>query len=485
MGFPGLGTWIEGRAARSPSSVALETTDGTRAYADLAREVRGAAGLLRRHGIGVGDRVAFHGRNHPAALVSLFATTAIGAVWVPIHPARPADEVRSVLDDSDARLLIRASPTTHPAVGVPEVEAAEFDGLAAIDEGFPAWEATSDDLAILAYTSGTTGSPKGVILSHGNVLWDVIQMVAECAMRPSDVTLAAAPFTRMGGLGVTVLPTLFAGGRVVVPPAGDGASVLDIIERAGVTVVFANPDLLQDMVRAPGWDDADLSSVRTGVVGGGLVPEPLLRTYLDRGVPLLHGYGLTEAAPIVSLLAERDAVTRAGSVGRPLPFVEVRARRSDGSACEPGEVGEWWIRGPNVSAGYWRRAPVRDADGWFPTGDVGVIDADGYLTFIDRASSVMLVGDAGVYPATIERALYGAPGVFDVAAVDVDGRVVVGVVGADGAIDPDDLLPIVSAALAPHDVPHEVRLVTAIPRNAAGKVRRDALRELLTDRERS
>jgi fatty-acyl-CoA synthase len=207
----------------------------------------------------------------------------------------------------------------------------------------------------------------------------------------------------------------------------------------------------------------------------------LIRAFLDRGVPLLHGYGLTEAAPIVSLLQTQDATTRTGSVGRPMPFVEVRSVRSDGSICDPGEVGEWWIRGPNVSAGYWRRPPVRDADGWFPTGDVGVIDADGYLTFIDRASSVMRVGNVAVYPATIERALYGAQGLSDVAAVDVDGRIVVGIV-ADAAIDPNDLLLVVGAAVAPYEVPHEVRRVTEIPRNAAGKVRRDALRQILTDR---
>ena len=316
MGFAGLGTWIERRAARAPSSIALVTADASRSYADLAREIRATATMLRQRGIGVGDRVAFHGRNHPSALVSLFATTAIGAVWVPIHPARPEDEVRSVLRDSDARLLIRASPATHPDAGVPEVEATEFDGLTADGwEASRAWEAASDDLAILAYTSGTTGLPKGVMLSHGNVLWDVIQMVAECSVGPADVTLAAAPFTRMGGLGVTVLPTLFAGGTVVVPSGADGPAVLETIERSRVTVVFANPDLLQDMMRADGWEDADLSSVRTGVVGGGLAPEALIRAFLDRGVPLLHGYGLTEAAPIVSLLPAQDAATRTGSVG--------------------------------------------------------------------------------------------------------------------------------------------------------------------------
>jgi acyl-CoA synthetase (AMP-forming)/AMP-acid ligase II len=482
MGFPGLGTWIERRAARSPSGVALVTEDAARSYLDLAQEVRAAAGLLRRIGIGMGDRVAFHGQNHPSALVSLFATTAIGAAWVPIHPARPEGEVRSVLEDSGARLLIRASPSTHPDVGVPELEAAEFGRQVAKGEAeaLPNWEPAPGDLAILAYTSGTTGQPKGVMLSHANLLWDVIQMVAECAIGPADVALAAAPFTRMGGLGVTVLPTLFAGGTVVVPPTTEGAAVLATIERARVTVLFANPDLLQSMMRSPGWGEADLSSVRTGVVGGGLVPEPLLRAYLDRGVPLLHGYGLTEAAPIVSLLEEREAATRTGSVGKPLPFVEVRALCPDGSMCEPGEVGEWWIRGPNVSAGYWRRDPVRDADGWFPTGDVGTIDVDGYLTFLDRASSVMRVGGVAAYPATIERVLYGTPGVSDVAAVDVDGRIVVGIV-ADAEVDANDLLLGLRVTLAPHEVPQEVRQVAEIPRNAAGKVRREALRKLLRD----
>ena len=176
------------------------TEDAARSYADLAREIAAAAAMLRQHGIGIGDRVAFHGGNHPFALVSLFATTAIGAGWVPIHPARPEDEVRSVLEDSGARLLIRASPATHPDAGIPEVEAAAFDA-GVTNVAFPTWEAASDDLAILAYTSGTTGPPKGVILSHGNVLWDVIQMVSECGIGPGGRHPAAAPFTRMGGLG--------------------------------------------------------------------------------------------------------------------------------------------------------------------------------------------------------------------------------------------------------------------------------------------
>jgi fatty-acyl-CoA synthase len=167
-------------------------------------------------------------------------------------------------------------------------------------------------------------------------------------------------------------------------------------------------------------------------------------------------------------------------VGRPLPFVEVRAVRADGSACEPGEPGAWWIRGPNVSSGYWRRPPTTDADGWFPTGDVGSIDADGYLTFLDRSSSAMSIGDGVVYPATIERALYGAPGVAEVAAADVDGRIVAAIV-ADAGRPPDlsALLEHLRGALAPHEVPSEIAQVDSIPRNAAGKVRRAQLADAL------
>jgi len=471
MGFPGIGSWVDRWARRAPNDFALVVDEAPLSYLDLSHRTSALAGELARHGVGPGDRVAFHGRNDSVGLSSLFATAGLGAVWVPIHPRRPEREVESILEDSGARVVIRDRPSTHPSTGLLEVEADELPSdREAPSTPFPR-EAEPDDLVILAYTSGTTGSPKGVMLSHANVAWNVVQMLAACAFSREDRSLAAAPFTRMGGLGVTVLPTLFAGGTVVVPGTGGGQAVLDTIERSRISVVFANPDLLEDLVLAPGWRDADLSSVRTGVVGGGLTPEALLRAYVDRGVLLRHGYGLTEAAPVVSLLDEREAGRRLDSVGKPLPFVDVRVTRVDGSPCDPGEVGSWWIRGPNVCAGYWGDDPIRDADGWFPTGDVGSIDADGYLTFVDRATSAMTIDGVVVYPATIERALYGTPAVTDVAAVELEGRLVAAVVvEVDGTlVEP---LPDLT-------VPYELRRVEAIPRNAAGKVLRTELRELV------
>jgi acyl-CoA synthetase (AMP-forming)/AMP-acid ligase II len=478
MSFPGFGTWIERRAIRSPADPALIAAGVTHRYRDLASLVRSIAAVLGARGIEPGDRVAYHGGNDVVGLASLFATTAVGAVWVPVHPGRPDDEVRAVLEDADPRLLIRGAPQTHPATRVPEIEADDLRAGSDADP-LPALAPQPEDLAMLAYTSGTTGPPKGVMLSHANLLWTVIQMVTACSLSPEDVVLAAAPFTRLGGLGVTVLPALFTGASVVVPDAADGASVLETIQRFAVSVVFANPGLLDAMARAPGWRTTDLSSVRTGVVGGGLVPEPLLRSYLDRGVRLRHGYGLTEAGPVVSLLDQREAATRLGSVGRPLPFVEVRATRLDGSPAAADEIGAWWVRGPNVSSGYWRRPPVLDDGGWFPTGDVGAIDADGYLTFVDRASSAMNVGGEVIYPAVIERALYGLSGVEDAAAVDLDGVITVAIVGETAPSRRGDVLTHAREAVRPSSPPLELRSVTSIPRNAAGKVKRGELRARL------
>ena len=483
MGVPGLGTWIERHAARTPDAIVMRGDGYGFTYDGFAQLTRSFGADLVRRGVSPGDRVAYQGENHPAALISLFAARAVGAVWVPLLPGRPEDEVRSILDDCEPRVLIRGEAVAHAAAGIDEIAADEL--LTDTGTGPPvrAREADADELAVLGYTSGTTGRPKGVLLSEGNLLWGVVQMLAACGFTSSDVTLAAAPFTRIGGLGVTVLPTLFAGGALVVPDSREGAAVLGAIERARVSVVFANPDMLDAMVRAPGWAATDLSAIRTGVVGGAAVPEALLGRYLDRGVRLRHGYGLTEASPVVSLLTDAEAIERASSVGRPLPFVDVRARRRDGTDCGPGEPGEWWIRGPNVARGYWRSPSVVDADGWFPTGDIGSIDADGYLSFLDRGSSAVRIGDRTLYPASIEGRLYGTGGVLDTAVAEVDGRLIVGIV-ADENLAPrvDVISDLISDALPDPGTPVEIRIVDAIPRNAAGKVRRDDLRSLLSER---
>jgi fatty-acyl-CoA synthase len=320
------------------------------------------------------------------------------------------------------------------------------------------------------------------MLSHANLTWNVIHMLSACAFSRADVVLAAAPLARVGGLAVTVLEALFVGGTVVVPTALDGDTVLSTIARERVSILFANPDLLETMVGSPAWSGTDLSSIRTGVVGGGLVQEGLLRRYLERRIVLRHGYGLTEASPVVTLLDERDVLTHSHTVGRVIGFVQARTVNEDGMSCAPGEVGELVIRGPNVTSGYWRcpeaTAAASMPGGWWRTGDAASMDRDGYITHVDRVKDAMELAEGRVYPAEIERLLYGAPGIDDAAAVALDGAVVVAVVPSPGAKpDVEDLLRRLRPRLPSRETLVSVRVVSRIPRNASGKILRGEIRD--------
>jgi fatty-acyl-CoA synthase len=280
---------------------------------------------------------------------------------------------------------------------------------------------------------------------------------------------------------VTVLEALFVGGTVVIPTALDGGTVLATIARERVSVVFANPDLLEALVNAPAWSSADLSCIRTGVVGGGLVQEALLQRYLDRRIFLRHGFGLTEASPVVTLLDERDVRTHSRTVGKVIGFVEARTVRTDGTPCAPGEIGELVVRGPNVTSGYWRRPDATAAatlpGGWWRTGDAASMDGDGYVTHVDRVSDVIELPGERVYPAEIERLLYGTAGIVDSAAVALDGSVVVAIVPGHG-VRPDvgEVMRRLRSRLPSRGITISVRVLRAVPRNASGKILRSELR---------
>jgi fatty-acyl-CoA synthase len=221
-----------------------------------------------------------------------------------------------------------------------------------IDEGIGL-----DELCMLPHTSGTTGAPKGVMLTHGNMMWNVINLLSVADFRSDDVTIAIAPFFRTGGTGVNVLPVLFKGGTVIVPEMPDVEVILRLIEQQRVTIGFGNPDLLEALTRSPRWPTADFSSVRFIITGGAPVPEHLIRAFMERGVTFLQGYGLSEAAPFVSVLDPQSALHKVGSAGKPALFVDIRTVRPDGTGGGPNETGELLVSGPNVMVGYW--APPR------------------------------------------------------------------------------------------------------------------------------
>ncbi len=337
-----------------------------------------------------------------------------------------------------------------------------------------------DDVCMLPHTSGTTGTPKGVMLTHGNVTWNVVNLLSVVEFRSDDVTIALAPFFRAGGTGVNVLPVLFTGGTVVIPETPDPDEILRLIEARGITVGFGNPDLLEALTRSPGWSTADLSSIRCCITGGAPIPERLIRTYLQRGVTFLQGYGLSEAAPFVLLLDAANALRKVGSAGKPALFVDIRTVRPDGTTCEPNETGELLVSGPNVMAGYWDRADatraVIDADGWLRTGDAARVDDEGFVWIVDRVDDRYEVSGHVVYPGDVERVIALHPAVADAAVVPREGTGAAFVVlAAGGAASDVELLALCRAHLAAYEVPSSITFLDQLPRSSVGKLLRAQL----------
>jgi len=481
--------------------VALVGDGRSLTYAELAGRVRRLANGLRRLGVGRGDRVAWLGPNHPAFLESLFASGLVGAALAPVNHWLAADGVHAVLADIQPRVLVQHAATAptatadsvrHRVAVAGSIEGAlEFEVLVAESPDDPVQAAVGmDEVCLLPHTSGTTGPPKGVMLTHANLTWNVVNFLSCADFRGDDVTVAIAPFFRVGGTGVNVLPVLFLGGTVIVPSDLSPEGILRTMERHRVTVGFGNPDLLDALARSEAWPQADLSSVRFVVTGGAPVPERLIRAWLDRGVLLLQGYGLSEAAPLALLLDPTSALAKMGSAGRPPLLVDTQIVGPDGMVVGPGETGELLVRGPNVMAGYWRRPEatreVLSGDGWLRTGDAARSDQAGYVWIVDRMAACFVSDGRHVYPGDVERVLIGHPAVADAGVVQVlvngGGEVVAAVVvpTAGSTVTEPEILAFGREHLAAHQAPASVTFVDHLPRNSVGKLLRAQLRALVS-----
>ena len=452
--------------------------------AELAERVRKLSAGLRERGVARGDRVAWLGENHPAFVETLFAVAKLGAVFAPVNHRLSPATIADVLDDYAVKLVIVEDATAMIELpsGVPVVHVRDRTSAGSYEDlidSAPTNRAEvrigPDDVCIMPHTSGTTGSPKGVMLTHANVTWNVINMLSVADFRSDDVTIALAPLFRTGGMGVNVLPVLFKGGTVVVPVATNPDDVLAAIERDRVTVGFANPDLLDALTLSPRWTSADLSSVRFIITGGAPVPDRLIRTYGDRGMTFLQGYGLSEASPVVSVLDAATATRKSGSAGRPPLFVDVRTVRQDGSECEILETGELLVKGPNIMTGYWNRpdATLRaiDEQGWLHTGDAARIDEEGVLWIVDRIGDAFTCDGYVVYPGDVERCIGEHPAVRDVGVIGVDGCCCAFVVLHDGSdTSTTDIIEHCKARLDPRAVPS----VGHVRRRVAAHVGREA-----------
>ncbi|MGZ4241000.1 MAG: AMP-binding protein [Actinomycetota bacterium] len=493
MGDRGVGSWIERRARNAPDHPALIHGDARRSYAQLAERIRRLSHALRGMGVQRGDRVGWLGANHPAFLEVLFASAKLGAVLSPVNHRLNASVIRDLLQDfSPTVVVVEGSAEDvlpdgmmHRRVLVDGGHGnGDYESLIADAPEAPIDEPIGfEDLCLLPHTSGTTGAPKGIMLTHGNITWNVVNFLSIADFRSDDVTIAIAPFFRTGGIGVNVLPVLFKGGTVVVPQAVGSEETLRLIEDHRVSVGFGNPDLLDALTRSPRWPHVDLSSVRFFMTGGAPVPERLIHVYMERGITFLQGYGLSEAAPLVLLLDPGNALRKVGSAGKPPLLVDVRTVRQDGTECAAMETGELLVRGPNVMAGYWNRPDATsraiDDDGWLSTGDAARIDDEGFVWIIDRVDAAYRSSGRVVYPGVVERVLQQHPAVAAAGVTGRDGAGVAFIIVLDGGpVSEEELLEFCRARLEPHEVPASIHFVEQLPLNSVGKLIRRELARL-------
>ncbi|MGH3878858.1 MAG: acyl-CoA synthetase [Actinophytocola sp.] len=494
----GIGSWTARRARMSPDRLAVVDDGREWTYEQLHRRSTRTAHALAKLGVGNGDRVAYLGPNHANLLETLFGAGMLGAIFIPLNARLAPAELAYILGDSGASVLVHspAHAETAEALGKVVSKTVDFDTyeelLADASEDPIDEPVDQEDIAVIMYTSGTTGHPKGAALSHANVHWNSFNLLIDVDLAGDEVTLVNAPMFHVAALNQTVLPTLLKGGTVVLMPAFNPVRTLELIKERRATYLFGVPAMFQAIAATPGWAEADLSSVRTLICGGAPVPEQVITTYQARGLTFLQGYGLTESAPSGLFLRAKESTRKVGSAGTPCFFTDVKVVGPDGDELPPGEPGEVLIHGPNVMPGYWEKpaetAKALSEDGWLRTGDVAVTDEEGFLYIRDRIKDLIISGGENVYPAEVEDAIHKHPAVADCAVIGVKnerwgevGRAVV-VVRDGEQLEPAELTEFLAGRIAKYKVPASVVFADSpLPRTASGKLLKTSLRATYGD----
>jgi fatty-acyl-CoA synthase len=483
-------------AHRAPDTRSLVADDGRVLTArDLLDGAHGLAGELHHRGLRPGDRVAWAGRNDPGCFITMLAAHLAGAVFVPLNFRLTTAEATRTLEHC----------TPHTVVVEPELEPvyAPLTTSRAVQHWMSAAEASAarralpghadlpsvvpDDLAVIVYTSGTSGRPKGVMLTHANMWWSQRSMGALLDTRPDDVVLVVAPVFHIAGLNCFTLDALGRGGTLVLRRAFDPARAL--ADLAGVTVLFGVPAMYSAITRTPGFDRADLSGVRTAIVGGASAQTDIFTRFAARGMTIRPSWGMTELAGGGAVLPATMIRDRPLSVGQAVPYLDLSLRSPEGGSpvVTPGVTGEIWVRGPQVTAGYWAdpdaTAAARAPGGWWRTADLATQDAEGCLTLVGRTFEVVNTGGEKVVPGEVEAALRGLP-VDDLVVVGAPdptwGETVVAVLACDADDAPtlETVRETASSTIARYKLPTRVVVVADLPRTASGKVDRLAARAL-------
>jgi len=496
--------WLDKRAKLTPDRIALidNTTKSETSFAEWNERANRTANFLKSLGVKKGDRVAVYASNRSEYLDLFWAAPKIGAILQNLNWRLTVFELEGIIESGAPTVLIYSEDwrsqveelkpsitsvehvvaMTNPGKG--ERDFAERESMSS--ELFSTPQLSLDDPWGIYYTGGTTGLPKGAVLTHGNMTWNSINTIVSWGINGQHKAALQLPFFHIGGPNIFMVPLVHAGGTTILCSGFDADETFDLVENAGITHYVAVPTMFQLLQDHPRWEDADFSQLELVISGGAPCPLPVMQKFWDRGVDFKMGYGLTEASGNNFWLPPELVQKKIGSVGYPIFHIDMKIINDDGSRCESGEPGELLIRGPHIVAGYWKN-PVASAetirDGWLHTGDVAVCDGDGCYSILGRSKEMFISGGENVYPAEIESVLQAHPLVKEAAVVGVPhqtwGEVGRAFLVVEDGYEEEDLKTFLAERLARYKLPRSIIVLDALPLTAIGKLDK----KLLTTKE--
>lgn len=500
----GIGPWITRKAKRYGSGDAIIYRDQRITYSEFADRIDRLAQAFIDRGVSQGDRVGYLGNNHPAFLETFFAANLIGAIFVPLNTRLAPPEIEFALSDSGTTLLVfheelrdlaragswASEVATRIVVEGPAEEGIEnYESVLAGTEGARLDTAVSlDDPSIILYTSGTTGHPKGAVITHGNIHWNAFNVIVDYGVAHGERVLLISPMFHVAALTNGAITVLLQGGTVVLHEKFDAGEVLKAVATEGITMLSGVPTTYQMLQEHPDWDSTDISSLRRLTCGGSAVPERLMAAFGERGLGFSVGYGMTETSPSATFLPAERAREKVGSSGINHFFTDVKIVDDAGEEVAAGVVGEILIKGPNVIKEYWRRPEATAeafADGWFKSGDLGHLDPDGFIVISDRLKDMIISGGENIYSAEVEGIIMELTEIAAVALIGIPdekwGEVPYAYVQLQpgASLTAEQVIEHVSGRLARYKIPKNVVFVDEFPRTASGKIQKVELRKQL------
>jgi fatty-acyl-CoA synthase len=500
-----VGDWITKRMILSPNKIAIISDEKEITYRELNERVNCLANALLNNGIHKGDRAAVLLYNCPEFLEVYFALAKIGAIFVTLNFRLAEREIQYMLINSGSSLLIfhesfsEMIDTIRPNLsldrkGYVSLGNSDLKWAKAYDELIKEFPNTEPDISeevrledpqMIMYTSGTTGTPKGALLSHQKTFYNTFNAVLYFDMTSKDVMLVVMPLFHSGGLNIAAVPILYTGGTAVIPKSFNPEQTLLLIEKNRISLAMLVPTMLNFMFKQGDLDNHDLSSIRTLMVGGEPISLSLLKAYQDRNIPIRQVFGQTETS-IQLWLSEEDAIRKIGSVGKPVFHGHVEVVDRKGKKVAPGEVGEIVLKGPTQMICYWndpKQTEETIRDGWLHTGDLATVDEEGFVYMVDRERDMYISGGENVYPAEIERVYGDNPKILEAAVIGVPdekwgevGKALI-VLKEGAEMTEQEALDFLKGKLAKYKIPKYVEFTGEFPKTGSGKIKKGDLRK--------